>query len=95
MTNNRYVLELQRIGEAEKTVFTRASRSVPGSGEVWARFLRFLVCKDSPPPSTHSFVFVQESKEDDDDDDPMDGGESVSSEYGAIATITGFSDSAG
>lgn len=34
---------LQRIGEAEKTVFTRASRSVPGSGEVWARFIRFLV----------------------------------------------------
>ena len=33
----------QRLGESENTVFTRASRSVPGSGEMWARFIRFLV----------------------------------------------------
>ena len=58
MIDDRNVLELQRIGEEEKTVFTRASRSVPGSGEVWARFIRFLVRRDSrlfPPPNLHPF----------------------------------------
>ena len=49
ITNYRNVSELQRIGEAGKTVFTRASRSVPGSGEVWARFIRFLVGNDLWP----------------------------------------------
>jgi hypothetical protein len=28
----------------ELVTFKRALRSVPGSGEVWARYLRFLVC---------------------------------------------------
>ena len=51
LANNRNAL-LQRIGESEKTVFTRASRSVPGSGEVWARFIRFLVRNDSQPFAT-------------------------------------------
>lgn len=44
---NRSETTLQRVGESEKTVFTRASRSVPGSGEVWARFIRFLVRNDT------------------------------------------------
>ncbi len=26
-------------------VFKRAARSVPSSGELWARFFRFLVCR--------------------------------------------------
>ena len=43
----------QRIGEGEKTVFTRASRSVPGSGEVWARFIRFLVRNDLRSSTLH------------------------------------------
>lgn len=47
LVSNQNAPVLQRIGESEKTVFTRASRSVPGSGEVWARFIRFLVRNDS------------------------------------------------
>ncbi|KAF9778753.1 hypothetical protein BJ322DRAFT_1114093 [Thelephora terrestris] len=39
-------IDTLRVGESEKTAFTRASRSVPGSGEVWARFIRFLESKE-------------------------------------------------
>lgn len=32
--------------DAEAELFKRALRSVPGSGEVWARYIRFLVCSE-------------------------------------------------
>ena len=44
----------QRNGDADREIllnlFRRATRSVPGSGEVWARYLRFLE-RTAPEPT--------------------------------------------
>lgn len=41
---NRVVQRIQEAEvEAQATAFQRALKSVPASGEVWARYIRFLV----------------------------------------------------
>lgn len=45
--------------DVELETFRRAVRSVPGSGEVWARYIRFLVCTCCLPVVTFSH-FQQE-----------------------------------
>jgi hypothetical protein len=40
--------------DIELETFHRAVRSVPGSGEVWARYIRFLVCRYCLPVVTSS-----------------------------------------